>query len=734
MPKNYNIISHYSNKQSFPLSHYESPTTIVSSGQDSVVCPVMDVDVGGTSLRNASAQTLNINSDSSWDFGQNIGTWTADTEYSVGDWVRPINSNVYSSIPHVSDPLPNPAGGGVIDTCLVYHGSYLYLWGGTGGGNRLYRFHLETETWSEALTTTGTPPVWRYACKAIVYGDFMYIYGGWDGGSTHYQDLHRINLNTLEWSGELSTTGTLPVTSDFYGSCVLGNKWYIFGGRTKTTKVYNHEVCSLNLDTLEWSGPLSLSGATMTNGVGPAAFTYNGLLYRIGGSGGGFYSIDPNTLVCSTVTTSGSAPLNLYYHCVEIVDDYLFMFGGQVSSINNNCYKLNLLTMTWEPIILRGGFIGYAQGDSVYTNGYIYSYRGNGGSGVPVYFRKMNVGAESSYYFRCLSAGQSGAIEPFWTSQSTIDGSITWEAYINGTNKGGRAGTDFYIYACQPESGIAPTLLLSANSTYPDGYTASNSRKIGGFHGLCGSVGTISGHTLSGYLTGDVLPQSVWCLKHRARAASNAGLVYIPPIKKWSAIYLTSGTSSAPTIRFGGTILDTITYFVANDAARLLKMRMPRDSEFAVLAAGSNEGTNILGSADPVTVTAAVDTAGRRMISNYGVEGCVGISLQFLSHTHYRFSAAATHTHNVTVTGDAGSFTSTNSTPSDIAPTRSWKNVTGGKGQLYTQGSLDISVLTVGGYWGYADKCGSLGLFCYYTVTTSASDLVSRFITSTIEK
>jgi hypothetical protein len=47
-----------------------------------------------------------------------------------------------------------------------------------------------------------------------------------------------------------------------------------------------------------------------------------------------------------------------------------------------------------------------------------------------------------------------------------------------------RAGKDFYIYACIPTSGNVPVIKLSANSTYPSGYTANNSRKIGGFHCL----------------------------------------------------------------------------------------------------------------------------------------------------------------------------------------------------------------------------------------------------------
>ncbi len=62
--------------------------------------------------------------------------------------------------------------------------------------------------------------------------------------------------------------------------------------------------------------------------------------------------------------------------------------------------------------------------------------------------------------------------------------------------------------------------VLSENSTYPRDYTVTNSQKIGGFHTLCADVGTISGHPLSGYQAGDILPNSVLCLNHRPHSST----------------------------------------------------------------------------------------------------------------------------------------------------------------------------------------------------------------------
>lgn len=220
------------------------------------------------------------------------------------------------------------------------------------------------------------------------------------------------------------------------------------------------------------------------------------------------------------------------------------------------------------------------------------------------------------------------------TKTIDIENADNWDnsTYISAAQ---RAGKDFYIYACEPTSNDAPDFILSANSTVPTGYTADNSRKIGGFHCLCLSVGTISGHTLSGYLTGDILPQSPWDLKHRA-ISENEGMVYIPEVNKWVDIYLTSWDGAKLVSEYNAVIADGtstpnfhgekfVEYF------GLVNKQLPRRDDFMVFAKGSNEGTNISGSADPNTTGGHIDTNSRRMISNYGLEDCCGALWQWTS-------------------------------------------------------------------------------------------------------
>lgn len=197
------------------------------------------------------------------------------------------------------------------------------------------------------------------------------------------------------------------------------------------------------------------------------------------------------------------------------------------------------------------------------------------------------------------------------------------------------AGKDVYIYACKPQdiSSTEPIFVLSLNSTVPTGYTASSSRKIGGFHCLCADVGTIDGHTLSGYVTGDILPASIWDLLHRPKGDSE-GLAYDEVSECWLSIYQLSWDGTKLVSVYNGVIADGISTKRWHGEAFIeqlmnQKMRLPWRHEFKMAAKGSNEGTSIKNAADPNTTGGHVDSNNRRMISNIGLEDCCGCSWQW---------------------------------------------------------------------------------------------------------
>lgn len=212
------------------------------------------------------------------------------------------------------------------------------------------------------------------------------------------------------------------------------------------------------------------------------------------------------------------------------------------------------------------------------------------------------------------------------------------------------AGTDYYIYAVAKDTASSEDeeiiktveLKVSLNSTYPEGYNANNSRKIGGFHTLCAAVTAAnapalvdtdiwSAHPAIGYNAGDIIPNSVWCLSNRPQS-SPEGMVYIDKIDRWVDIYLQSGTGLSTKSAFGATVTDNRQPINHQWDMQLVNKKPATDCEFTVFAEGSNQKTAIYGSAAPNPKTAGghTDTAGKRMISGYFVEECCGYLWQWL--------------------------------------------------------------------------------------------------------
>jgi len=208
-----------------------------------------------------------------------------------------------------------------------------------------------------------------------------------------------------------------------------------------------------------------------------------------------------------------------------------------------------------------------------------------------------------------------------------------------------QAGKDYYVYLVTGDS-----IKVSLNSTYPNGYDANTSRKIGGFHTLCADVGTISGHMLSGLTAGSILPNSVWCLNFRP-TCSPEGMVYcgaidgcwlqppsgVPQMPQWVDIYLQSGTGASTASVYGGTITNSRYWDLHVDDLGAVSKRLLFDHEFTIVAYGSNAKTNIYGSSQPTTTGGHVDTAGRRMISHWGCEDCCGAMFQWLNDSNFMY-------------------------------------------------------------------------------------------------
>lgn len=261
------------------------------------------------------------------------------------------------------------------------------------------------------------------------------------------------------------------------------------------------------------------------------------------------------------------------------------------------------------------------------------------------YVTKENSKDAIEYYF----ASKSKVVSPLYWSPYPISSNKTTITIPNGTfvdingtvyrtitsvtiTAGLQIGKDIYVYAVVESNGTLG-FRTSDNSTVPSGFTASNSRKIGGYHCLGSNVGTISGHYLSGYTAGNILPNSVWDLIHRPKGDPE-GYCYIPEVDIWMSIYLLSWSGTKLISAYGGVIADgtsskKFSGELFSEQLHVQGLRLPWRHEFIIGALGSPEGVNIQGSADPNTTGGHSATNGQRIISNYGLEDCTGVMWQW---------------------------------------------------------------------------------------------------------
>lgn len=279
---------------------------------------------------------------------------------------------------------------------------------------------------------------------------------------------------------------------------------------------------------------------------------------------------------------------------------------------------------------------------------------------------------------RALEANSDTVFDLAQMMHLAADGSAARPGEINGR--------DFYLYLV-PDGENGVTVVASLNSTYPNDidplYTAANTRKIGQFHTLCAdaddashpltgtlaaspgsfttgdvclvkrykddgtgfhsfyskSVASVStgslydtvtvSHPLAGFRAGDILPESVFCLTFRPYSGAE-GMVYDSDTGIISDVYLQSGKGLLTRSEFGATITDTRPQQNHQDDMFRVGKRLMRDYEFSSAAAGSNERTNIYGSADPAITGGHKDSSGRRMLSFIGCEDMCGAMWQWL--------------------------------------------------------------------------------------------------------
>lgn len=247
-------------------------------------------------------------------------------------------------------------------------------------------------------------------------------------------------------------------------------------------------------------------------------------------------------------------------------------------------------------------------------------------------------------------------------------------------------GKDYNVFIMvdwDRSDGPEATFAIQEGGNIPAGYDAGSARIIGGFHTLCADVGALPGHPLNGYVAGDILPASVWCLNHRP-FCSPKGMVYCRTANVWVDIYLQSSRGTTTKSVYRGTISKRGRTNHQSDLL-LVGKRFPTDSEFYAIAMGSS--TSPAGDSVEITQTGGnKDKNNGRIISHIGVEDATGVYWQHLDAITYVYvPASGSRAHYLGSRGivGGGNRGHTNSGPSARTITTSFTSVdsyTGARG------------------------------------------------------
>lgn len=235
-------------------------------------------------------------------------------------------------------------------------------------------------------------------------------------------------------------------------------------------------------------------------------------------------------------------------------------------------------------------------------------------------------------------------------------------------------GVDYAIYA------TADGLVVSSNFTVPDGYTAENSRRIGGFH----------------YGDNEFKDYSFYDLNFRPKCKDPRGMVIdVSGSRFWNDIYLLNSTPDAlGTSAYNAQIADgsspckipalwggdgiaqypNLTQYIAAEVLAAYGKRLPSHDEFEILALGSTPGYAV--GADPVTTKFDVNAR-----SKNGSEQVSGHLWQWGKDIWDRGNGYSGYT---------------------------WDAMdTNGEGQVYSAGTQAVGAVLLGAGWGFSGYAGA---------------------------
>ncbi|KAI0080361.1 hypothetical protein K474DRAFT_1658082 [Panus rudis PR-1116 ss-1] len=246
--------------------------------------------------------------------------------------------------PSSPSPSPFPRYGHSLPVNATATGE-LFLFGGLvreSVRNDLYLFTARDLS-ATLLQTTGEIPSPRVGHASAIVGSVLIVWGGdtkTNGRAppAEKQDdgLYLLNLATREWT-RVSVHGPAPSGRYGHAVCMVGSKFYVFGGQVDGE--FLNDLWSFDLNTLRtkaaWELVEPAAGSPKpAQRTGHVCISYGEKIILFGGTDCQYHYndtwvFDTNTGVWAELNCIGFIPSPREGHSAAMVDDVMYVFGGR---------------------------------------------------------------------------------------------------------------------------------------------------------------------------------------------------------------------------------------------------------------------------------------------------------------------------------------------------------------------------------------------------------------------
>ncbi|KZV33000.1 acyl-CoA-binding domain-containing protein 4 [Dorcoceras hygrometricum] len=195
------------------------------------------------------------------------------------------------------------------------------------------------------VETSGNAPVARIGQSVTVFGSKVIMFGGEDRNRRLLNDVHVLDLETMTWSS-VETTQTHPSPRYDHTAALHSERYlFIYGGCSHS--IFFNDLHVLDLETMEWSRP-QMQGDVLSARAGHASVMIDGNWYIVGGgdnkSGASeTLVINMSKLVVSVLTSvKGRDPLASEGISISLAslggENFLVTFGGYNGKYHNEVF------------------------------------------------------------------------------------------------------------------------------------------------------------------------------------------------------------------------------------------------------------------------------------------------------------------------------------------------------------------------------------------------------------